>query len=234
MSNYYSGVCSHWFDSVETVRRREQSWRERDEQQAAVHVPELWLAAAARHEGGHAVTAVALSQTVHSVQLTPAGGTTRISRSDNAFDALIAMIVTAAGKAAQQRYGARHSYYSRWCADDESELIRLAVDITTSNRVADVVRVIEGAEAVAKQFVDDLWDTIETVAQALIQFPGNKLECADVEWFCRNIKRIDFHRELAARSEEQELDGVVYRRRIDGFLKPICGRGHPATDSSGS
>ena len=93
-------------------------------------IPALWMDAARYHEAGHIVIAVALGQFVRGVQLTANGGTTHICRTDSAIDKLCSLVVCAAGKAGHRRFGARNSYYDRWAADDERELIKLACDIT--------------------------------------------------------------------------------------------------------
>src|SRR5262249_39434430 len=153
------------------------------------------------------------------------GGTTHIRRSDSALDTIAAMVVAAAGRCAQQRFGARHSYYSRWCADDERDLIELALDLVEAqprrDRKQNAIALIEGAEETAARIVDHLWPVIQTLAQALIQFPDNTLDRSDIEWFMRDVEKINFR---GASEDEAEVDGKPFRIRRDGYLRPI-GRG---------
>ena len=95
---------------------------------------------------------------------------------------------------------------------EKAGLIDLAVSLVDHKDAA--LRLIEGAEAVAAKMVDHLWDTIQTVAQAVPAF-GGTLERQDIEWFCRNVPRINFR---SSREGEGTMDGVPYRWRQDGHM----------------
>jgi hypothetical protein len=123
------------------------------------------------------------------------------------------MVVAASGRAGQRKYGAVHPLYDTWCRADEAKLIGLACDLVDTKDAAH--RLIEGAEETAARMVDHLWDTIETLAQALVRFPDNVLERESIEYFCRNIERISFR---GARAGEGTMDGVPYRWRDDGYM----------------
>jgi hypothetical protein len=214
MPGYSTSIHAHWFDRPDVIRAREQAWRERDEE-AAQEVPDLWREAVARHEGAHAAVAFALGMDVESVRLTPdADGVTSGTRGNTGFDTIAAMIVTAAGRCGQRKYGATQPFYDTWCRADETKLIELACSLV--DRKEDAIVLIEGAERAAKQLVDHLWPTIETLAQALIRFPDNTLERESIEFFCRDVERITFR---AASAGEGMMDGVPYRWRQDGYMR---------------
>jgi hypothetical protein len=193
-------------------RAREQAYEER------AAIPELFMHAAAVHESGHIAVAAAIGQVVQSAKLTPNGGVTRIQRDGTTFDVIGAMIVCAAGRAAQRKYGATHSYYSRWSEDDDRELARLAVSLVEAkpnraDRKQAALKLIRGAEEAAAQMIENLWDNLEGIADELLR--GEELDADDVERLTRNIARINFR---GARAGEGSVDGTPFFWRTDGHM----------------
>ena len=199
----------------DAIRAREQAYGE----QAAI--PELFMHAAAVHEAGHIAVATAIGQTVQNARLTHDGGATRIQRGGTVADVIGAMVVAAAGKCAQKKYGATHNYYSRWSEDDDRELVRLAVGLVEAkpnraDRKQAALQLIAGAEAAAAQMIENLWDNLEGIADELLRV--EELDAGDVERLTRGIERINFR---SPRVGEGEVDGVPFRWRDDGYLRPI-------------
>jgi hypothetical protein len=203
----------------DAVRAREQEWQQRDEERA---VPPLWLDAAAVHEASHAVVRTALGGHVDCVKLLPngdgfTGGTTR---HDDGLDVIASMICLAAGRAGQRRYGAVHALYDEWAADDRRQMVCLALDLVESQphheRRANALRLISGAEAVAEELVGNLWGEILEFARELSI--AGELGAEGVAGLTKDVERINFR---SPRVGEGEVDGVPFRWRDDGYLKPI-------------
>src|SRR5262249_36753136 len=144
-------------------------------------------------------------------------GVTSGTRGTTGFDTISAMVVVAAGRAGQRRFGAKHPYYDNWCRVDDKKLVSLACDLTDKKDKA--LRLIEGAEQTARNMVDYLWPAIENVARALVDAPDQVLDREDVLWLCRDVERISFR--ALPREGEGEMDGQRFFWRQDGYLKPF-------------
>jgi hypothetical protein len=189
--------------------------------------PQLIVDAIGRHEGGHVCIGVALGQRIEYVKLSRnANGSTNGSTCHtDGLDVIASMIALAAGPAAQRRYGAVDRFYDDWARDDERQMIGLALDLVETqprrDRKANALKLIAGAEAVAARMVDSMWDDIERVARELVRF--EHLDADDVAALTKDVPRINFREASAG---EGMMDGVPFRRRDDGYLKPIGGGGH--------
>jgi hypothetical protein len=224
MANYSTGCCcAHWFDDVEVIRQRERTWALRDAEQTIV--PLLWRDPICYHEAAHAVVGTALGQRVESVKLlqNSDGVTHGTTRYDDGFDVIASMICLAAGRAGQEKFGARAEVYRRWCDDDERQLIDLALDLVESqprrDRKQNALRLIAGAEEVAARLVDQLWDKIEHIARELVI--REELDEDDVAELTKDVPRINFRSEPLR--EDATVDGKPFRIRRDGYLRPIGG-----------
>lgn len=226
MRSYSTDIFSHWFDDPNHIRLREQQWRERDEDQQRERqdgVPALFTDAICYHEAGHCVVATLLGFNIESVRLTSnlSGCTRGVIHDGTGLGAICAMITVAAGKAAQRRFGAKGEFYDRWATDDEKKLIDIAICISSSSRPSDISRVIEAAERVAERMVDERWEEIKTIAQALPRF-GGIIERDSIRFFLRNMPHIDVRRAIEPTLRgEATVDGTVFRWRNDGFLRPV-------------
>ena len=182
--------------------------------------PQLIVDAVGRHEAGHVCAGVALGQTIEYVKLSRgADGVTRgRTCHSTGVDLIVSMVCLAAGPAAQRRFGARGAHYDQWCADDEKQMVSLALDLVETqprrDRKANALKLIAGAERAAERLVDHLWADIDRVACELVRF--EELDADDVERLTKDVPRINFR--AAALRDDATLDGKPFRRRFDGHM----------------